>query len=484
MYTQIRLRSDSRRSKQGPHLLLLSFLFVVTMVSTAWAQASEHFEAEPPDARVREMERLQAEMEKAGYEAEKAQAEAEKARAELERARLGESKESPKPLKYNVVPFNLGLFPPAQINSAFDGPVLNNVSLGFFATEQDALRGLALSLFVNVTHRDSKGVTASLVNVTLDDVTGLSASGLVDYVAADVVGLQMGWLYTHAGGDLKGVQLSGLGSLALGDVTGVQWGYVFAAAKGDATGWQSGLLALTLGDVRGLQTGLVTHAHDLKGLQFGLVHVVSGDRFTGAQLGLVNVAAVEQARAAQIGLVNVDTGRHRGLQLGLVNYADDVDVPIGLLSIVKKGMLHGNFWSSDTAVVNMGLKLGSRYIYNIYTIGMQPLVAERTLQYGMGLGGHIPINERWFIDTDILTLRINATDDFSEAAYMSKWRVLAGWQVDERVALIFGPTLNVSWYEADGLSHKDASFLPQFKVGSYADTSVRLAPGFVVGVQI
>jgi hypothetical protein len=80
---------------------------------------------------------------------------------------------------------------------------------------------------------------------------------------------------------------------------------------------------------------------------------------------------------ASVGLVNV-VGKQRGVQIGLVNVADEVDgVQIGLVSFARKNsgasislipiVLDGDnratlSWS-DTSVLSLGFKLGTRRIY-------------------------------------------------------------------------------------------------------------------------
>ncbi|MDD3275832.1 MAG: hypothetical protein PHP93_02150 [Kiritimatiellales bacterium] len=103
-------------------------------------------------------------------------------------------------------------------------------------------------------------------------------------------------------------------SLALGIVNGttgnsagLSWGYILNYAEnykgiqwapinyvtGDFLGWQGALVNYTGGSMKGLQTGVVNCAGLLTGLQLGLVNYAQ-DGQTGVQIGLVNLIPSNQ----------------------------------------------------------------------------------------------------------------------------------------------------------------------------------------------
>jgi len=397
--------------------------------------------------------------------------------------------------KYTHVVFNIGLFPPVEINKAFDEPILNNVSLSLLANEQDKLQGLALTTIINWQNDDMEGLNiAGITNVTQRDAKGVALAGAVNYIGRDVTGLQLGAFYNHTERHFTGLQL-GLVDYTGGNFTGAQLALVDIAV-GNFKGGQIGLLNitvdnvlgaqlalanLTIGNVKGGQFSLASWTQgDVVGGQFALSNITTGT-IRGGQVAYLNITSgQEESHGAQIGFLNVNRGKLRGTQIGFVNYADYVDVPIGVISIIPHGMLHGNFWISDTAVINAGMKMGGKYVYNIFSVGYQPLAERQNFVWGYGLGGHIPINNDWFLDIDVMHFNHHDIENFHTRGFVEKLRLIAGWQFHEKAALIFGPALNLFWRQDKEFRYRDVSYLPGFRVAS----DIYLAPGFMTGFQI
>ena len=72
------------------------------------------------------------------------------------------------------------------------------------------------------------------------------------------------------------------------------------------------------------------------------------------------------------------------------------------ITFVKNSPLKLQFWSSDTEIANMGLRLGSKHIYNLLMVGLQPYETPVRWSYGIGMGGHIPLAENLFLNIDVL----------------------------------------------------------------------------------
>ena len=101
--------------------------------------------------------------------------------------------------------------------------------------------------------------------------------------------------------------------------------------------------ALTIGlvngarnDSQGLMLGyILNYADNYKGLQWGFVNYNTGD-FLGWQSGFVNYTA-GRFKGLQSGFINV-TDTFSGLQLGVINMADEVEsgVQIGLINVISE----------------------------------------------------------------------------------------------------------------------------------------------------
>jgi hypothetical protein len=254
---------------------------------------------------------------------------------------------------------------------------------------------------------------------------------------------------------------------------------------GSVTGAQlAGAVNITGADVRGVQAaGAVNVAGEgICGAQLaGAVNIAGGISRGVQAAGAVNIA--EEFEGAQVGVVNI-AGKGKGLQLGVVNIADDIDYPIGLVSIVKNGQFHLNAWASEFAAVNLGIKAGSKSIYNVFAVGVAPAGDSTRVFAALGIGGHIPL-DRFFLDIDGVYYSPRMGPEWFEeegSDLLTGVRVTGGWQVNDYLALTAGPTVNV-WVSDDS----DGSSIPFYDLPLFhheGNTNVRIWPGFTVGLQL
>lgn len=135
----------------------------------------------------------------------------------------------------------------------------------------------------------------------------------------DLQGLDFG-IVSETQRNLTGASFT-LGSSVGHNVLGVQSAFV---------------LALAGGTVYGLQEGIYSEAHDLHGVQFGVVTQVERQSY-GARFAAVNLGDTHEG--AELGIVNTSK-RSSGLQLGLVNVTQHLHgVQIGLVNVAKNGFL-------------------------------------------------------------------------------------------------------------------------------------------------
>lgn len=140
-----------------------------------------------------------------------------------------------------------------------------------------------------------------------------------------------------------------------------------------------------------------------------------------------------------------------------------MDAPIGLLSIVKEGQLHGDLWTSDTAAVAGALRLGSRHVYNLFAIALNPYGTDDRNRWmlGWGIGGHIPVAEEWAIDIDLMGWHVNTGEWTNDFNVLGQLRVAASYRFFPRLAIFAGVSLN-AWLAQDD----DAS---EWRLGSLHD---------------
>lgn len=232
---------------------------------------------------------------------------------------------------------------------------VQGLQLGMFNDVRGPVQGLQLGLFLN-------GAAESL--------RGASIAGAMSSVGRVNAGLQAAGLLTMSAGTTDGIQASFLGNLTRGSLRGAQF---------------AGLMNVSGGESKGLQVSFVTNiAKHLRGGQFSMLGNYA-ENVTGLQVGLVNIG-----------------GRVRGTQIGLVNIAKEVEgMPIGLVSVSKTGGVHLNAWASNTNLGNVGLRLGTRHTYSMFTLGYDREDGADLVGPGFIIGVRAPVTPKFAVDMDV-----------------------------------------------------------------------------------
>jgi hypothetical protein len=270
----------------------------------------------------------------------------------------------------------------------------------------------------------------------------------------------------HKAGRLRGAQLAGVAALAGEQVGGAQLAGVFARAGAVEGAQLAGVAGLSGGRVEGAQlAGVFAQAGSVEGIQMAPVTVAGP--VTGAQIGVLNVG-----------------GRVHGTQIGVVNVADDVDVPIGVLNLIRQGRQHLEVFATETNAFNLTVRLGSRRFHTVLTAGIDPREREGRTRWttGYGLGVHFALSPRLSLDLDALVqdVQYGAWDDASHARTIATLRPTFAWQLARRAALIGGPSANLFVSDEE---HGDVEFLRSWDLGSGRKV-VRLFPGFALGLRV
>jgi hypothetical protein len=313
------------------------------------------------------------------------------------------------------------------------------------------------------------------------DVHGFSGSLIADRVGR-FSGVQIAPGIAQTLRSSRGVQLSAVANVVSGDLRGVQ---------------ATGALNMADGAVRGVQLAAGANvAGKAVGLQLAPINLAGDTR--GVQLGVANLAWV-QARGAQVGVVNL-AARARGFSLGLVNVAREHDgEAIGLLNFIGNGIHDVAVYSTDTMLTNASVKLGGRHLYTSYTIGYTPgdkpagrggpnvvTVDDRRLGVGLGVGYRFALDFEWlqFIEVEATGMAVQPELDLSDAdvPLLTAARAIVGIELGRDLTLIAGITENVS-IGTDGRD-LDLERAGLEKVVRSGDTTVRLYPGLLLGLQL
>ena len=122
--------------------------------------------------------------------------------------------------------------------------------------------------------------------------------------------------------DIVGLDF-GIGSTTSA-VTGLQWDLVWAETKYELKGLSTAWLVSMANQVKGAQVAAFVKASDVTGAQIGAVNMST--TINGLQLGFFNHA--DYMHGLQLGFVNYAREIDQGLQLGLLNIAENGFVPV------------------------------------------------------------------------------------------------------------------------------------------------------------
>lgn len=318
------------------------------------------------------------------------------------------------------------LFPTAGTSSLARGQDLRYVSLNFVGWS-GAVKGIEL---------------AYLANINRHWVTGFQASSIANVnLGARFTGVQFSGIFGYTGGTLSGVQLSGIGNVSMGELVGVQ---------------ASGIGSIALGAVRGVQAS-------------GIGNVALGP-FHGLQVAAIG---------------NFVKGKVDGVQIGLVNVAEDSDFSLGLINVMYKGRTHIDLWGNSSGFGFAGLKHGGKYWHSIYSAGMRPTSEDGGYAMGLGIGLHLPLADRVFLDIDGLVYGVNDEDTtWEDINTLATIRAVAGFRITEDIAIFAGLEGNVlATNRGDAERFAPFASSPIHQRECSAKASVAAWPGVLLGVQ-
>ena len=375
--------------------------------------------------------------------------------------------------------------------------ITTNLSLNIIAGYHTKLDGLELGGVLNIKGIEARGAQfAGVGNIVGGVVDGFQIAGGLNAVGRNVEGFQISGGLNASGGDLNGFQAAAGINATGGSVRGFQaaGGGNFAARNLQGLQMTPGI-NLVGGNVlgRSLQAAAgVNIAGNLEGTQLSAAANIAlgwdqkaNMPYAGTQIGVANIAL--GGIGTQIGLLNI-AGHVSTSQVGLLNVSGRMSgIPIGLISFVKDNPLHLQLWGSDTEVANLGIRIGSRHVYSLLMVGSHPHGDLGRWSSGFGVGGHIPLNRRFFLNVDFITRGVTYTDDsgedtwrYDEHTVLNKLRLAFGWEQHKWFSLFGGVSFNFlvsdRWDTSDfgyGFDH----------VYRGEDTTVRIWPGFFAGVQ-
>jgi hypothetical protein len=371
---------------------------------------------------------------------------------------------------YQVRSFAASLIPPYSTNPrARKRPIMNHLGVSVLYDDPDALEGVQLSLGGAAAKRYADGVQFGLLFNQAGDMRGLQLTVGGNAAATHVEGVQLSGLTNYAGSTLSGVQTT-WGVNFVRRLHGVQFAGAMNAVSSDGFGFQAAAVNWTSA-LSGAQVGGLNVARDL----------------TGAQVGGLNVA--RDLTGAQIAFINVASGHVRGLQLGVVNYADSADVSLGLLGITREGGVHAQLSTGDTAMLTASLRLDAQYNYSFVSVGWHPIGTAHARSYllGAGLGFKAPVlHDLFYVDGDLGAHIVQPMHEWYRGLpnTLFQLRLMARVQVHKHFSVFLGPTMNALVQLDPERRVRPGFYVRAHDIATGSDVRARYWPGWVVGLRL
>lgn len=375
--------------------------------------------------------------------------------------------------------FRVAFIPGLSSNGIDADQYISKYSLNILGGYNGALEeGFELGGLVNINKYYAQGVQiAGLGNYSGQETSGVQLAGLFNISQEDLQGVQISGIGNHSSDDIQGIQLSGAFNWSGGDTQGIQISGIANRARDDAQGlFLSGVGNIAGNNMQGITTsGVVNYAGgDIQGLLFSGVLNYS-ETFQGIAVSTINIA--DEFQGIQTGVINA-TRFGQGIQLGVINYGREFEgVPVGLISYYEDGRSEVDLWTSDGGFTNIGLKLGTDKIYNMFSVGYNPALDNDVWQLGWSIG-RLHDYKTHFLYTDFSYVKINEGNWTSDLNSIIKYRLLFGKEIGSEIKLYGGPTFNMliskkessdqyTWYRLFdfGAKNRDYVFWIGYSVG-------------------
>ncbi len=131
-------------------------------------------------------------------------------------------------------------------------------------------------------------------------------------------------------------------------------------------------------------------------------------------------------------------------------------------------------------MMNVGLKMGSRYVYSLLGFGVHPVDKGRSAIIA-GFGGHVDFHPIW-LEVDLSSHFLQEEYEFLDEKIdlLNKFRAVVGWRFVEQFSVYLGPTLNFLISE----ERESVALLPDvWNHKTDSGSNLALTIGFVAGLS-
>lgn len=387
-----------------------------------------------------------------------------------------------------IRPFQLTFITPMGTNGIESGKYTNIISFNMFAGYSGGLQGVEFGGFSNAEHGNVRGAQfAGFTNVVTGNVYGAQFSGFTNVVRKDLTGGQFTGFSNVVVGNVSGIQACGFSNVVKEDMELVQIAGFSNVVNGKTNGAQiAGFMNVARKDIDGFQLAGFANvaANNAHAVQIAGFSNTAKDTLTGVQIsGFINTA--KHVNGSQIGFINVCDSMENG-------------IPLGFLSIVKKGYHKLEVGGSESFYATASVKLGVPRFYNILSMGIKP---EGDMFYwgpGYGIGTELGITEKMNMNIDVISYAIFDSEhnwkvepweggnwDY-EYSSLNTLSINLSRNFTKNIALYGGPSFNVLVSnETDNQGNLIGTDLAPYKMykETYDETVLEMYLGFKAGLR-
>ncbi|MFP2928789.1 peptidase [Pyxidicoccus sp. 3LG] len=152
---------------------------------------------------------------------------------------------------------------------------------------------------------------------------------------------------------------------------------------------------------------------------------------------------------------------------------------------LRKGKVHMETWASDIQFFNLAAKIGGGPFYMTVLAGIEP-GRDARFSFGAGLGGHVTLARRLWLDMDITGGAVQPVQKPLEGDggnVLGQARLMLGFQLLPRLAVFAGPTYN-AWFVWGEPDFESVTRMSVQESQPKPDQRLQHWPGLQVGLHI
>lgn len=365
---------------------------------------------------------------------------------------------------FNKQTYQFSLLPGVGSKHLSKSQSVNKFSFNVLGGYVKGVDGFELGTLFNIVQNDMKYCqVGGLFNVIGGNIKGVQIGGAYNYGAKNLSGIQFVGFVNYLEGNskglmiagalnrndsLNGLQFSGLMNLSKEKVHGAQ----FVGGVNIATylqGWQiAGLSNITLQENKGVQiAGAINYSFYNYGVQCSGLANINRLNSKGLQIaGGINYNKKSINGLQVAGLLNV-AGSVKGMQIGIINICDSTSGPnLGLINIVRHGKKTFSLSSNEWQLLQMSYKSGAHHFYNVLQVGIHPIIPNRSLSVGYGIGWQPKPFHNWSWAHEITGHTIYK-GNWNDQNLLLKFESIVHKRLNKRFQLYAGPSLNLLYQE-------------------------------------